>query len=180
MGILNVTSIAKPICVVWICMCMNLKGVYNKAAPDCIIWAPMDSFYENWPYSNQLWNKNKCESLKHRWAGQHPIRLLCFPPFFARFLTFTMLEKTLKCLKCSNVDFWWENQMKSWAFRVVGFVGWLVNFLFFAWLEMRLFHLFSNSVTVFLFVHQVQKTCLVNMYNLSTKVSNSEAILLSI
>ena len=27
-------------------MCMNLKGVYNKAAPDCIIWAPMDSLYE--------------------------------------------------------------------------------------------------------------------------------------
>ena len=63
---------------------------------------------------------------------------------------------------------------------MVGLVEWVVNFLFFACLEMRLFHLFSNSVTVFLFVHQVQKTCLVNMYNLSTKVSNSEAILLSI
>ena len=128
MGILNVTSIAKPICVVWICMYMNLKGVYNKAAPDCIIWAPMDSLYENWPYSNQLWNKNKCESLKYRWAGQHPIRLLCFPPFLQDFWPSLCWKKPKNVSHVLMLIFDGKNQMKSWAFRVVGLVGWLTSY----------------------------------------------------
>ena len=40
----------------------------------------------------------------------------CVFPFFARFLTFTMLEKNLKCLKCSNVDFWWEKSNEKLSF----------------------------------------------------------------